>query len=418
MPIIREYPDPSKSARKPTKALTEAELLEEFERSLANKTPFRYSAQTANLKDWVTCPINGGRFPAKHSTKVMIQGYERTVSKFYESPEQSFIDYRGNRHLFSLDQPIEVYSIDGKVRIAASYEINNSNEIRAVTARVARHTNFYVDFEHGFRDHSAGHNKAFEKPKGEAVGIEIEVAFKSDKSPCWLNKLAFSAWMLRNYPNWICERDGSLEGAHNKTLSGLEIISPPLPIAKLKADLSIILEKCTEFGGVGYKAMTDEIPYGIHITQNLYGEFSLNDGDRYTYFFNSPAMRAFFANASRRSGHKDFGKYSGFTTVKAVKNAMYSQRENHYRAVYPRGNEFSALETRIFRSNLNHSAVCAIIDLCIWTMNYCKDPKNNLDNPQDYVKFLKERAPKTLIKYINSWRGFASFVNEESKYID
>lgn len=387
MPIIR-------TPHRIEEEMTDAQLRAEYELCVKNKTGFRYSRHVRAREGWVACPLTGEYFPKDLGASIYYDGAPRLVSPLTAPADSLFTDWKGRVFSSSYCSEISVLCLDGSTKVSSDYFVARE----FFSTKVARYVNAYTDFNTGFRDHTRGDQKAFQRPQGEALGIEIECAFKTCHG-----KLLFSHWITQNYPAWICERDGSLEGPNHDIDTGLEIVSPPLTFAKLKKDLKQILEKCRELGGVGFDALTDKISYGIHVTQNLYGQNQLRDGNRYIYLINSKQLRKFWREASLRAGHPLFNDYCPFRDTYNEENGM-NRPGNHYQAVYPRGE--SAVETRIFRSNLNYEAVCSIVELNIITMNYCKNENNPLDNAEHYATFLRANASKGLIQYINSWDGF------------
>lgn len=402
------YPEGHTVKREP-KIKTEEEALVAFDSYLKGNTR-GYPDWTPD--NWVKCVLMGRKAPPDRMIEVWSLGQRYQMVEIFDKKENVFKDWEGKRHLTSTEKPIEVYTITGETKIYSSYNFDSKHGIYSVL--VARGIIKLTDFDPGYRDHSAGSSKSFIKPEGEAIGIEIEVKFKNVEKdgyiiPDYIAKLLFSHWMKTNYPDWICERDGSLEGERRTYHGGLEIISPPLSVAKLHECLDVILPKCVEMGGIGAKASTSDVAFGIHVTQNLYGPFSRKDGDRYTYLINLPALRPFWQAAAQRYGAL-FDKFCGFMEIDSVDGAMKHESGSHYRAVFPRGE--SAVETRIFRSNLQISAVKSIVELCIVAMNYCKQSKVNVNDPAAFITYVKAHASNTLKQYIRHFGGFIAMSND------
>ncbi len=396
--------DPANPKEKKIK--TEEEARAAFEDFVAKKSRFYPDWIPTN---WVPCVFLGHKAPPDRVIEVYSANVKKWMLSDFNKSENVFQDYQGRLHCKNSDKMTEVYNIDGEVLIYSHYEVDSSMNSRVFSNTVARGVNYYTNFESGFRDHTAGNNKAFVKPPGEAIGIEIEVKFKAQKSksgkeiPDCITKLMFSRWMLENYPEWICERDGSLEGEKRQQHGGLEIISPPLSVKQVKDDLAIILPKCVEMGGIGFKASTPQISYGIHITQNLYGSYTRKEGDRYTWLINSPDLRFFWSALARRSGDL-FDRFSGFKEIPSVDGAMRHQADGHYRSVFPRGE--SAVETRIFRSNLDINAISCMIDICVLAMNFCKQSKVDVTKSSEFVTWVKTKSSPLLKKYLESLRAW------------
>lgn len=361
---------------------------------------------------WTQCIYDGCIIPKEHALKVKYRTKDAWIHPRHH--KTLYQDWQGETRSNLTDPPINAYDEKGKATLVPEWA---SDQVKS--ARINRNTTVYTIFDHGFSDHVAGHNKNFIKPDGDAVGIEIEMNFVPiDERPDWIMKLLFSKWIKENYPAWSCERDGSIEGPRNNLTGGLELVSPPMHPDDIKRDLKPILAQAKQFGGVGFKAMNRDTVFGIHITHNLYGQFSKNNGDRFVYLVNNPIFRDFWNGASQRSTHPKFAQFCAFYDIPQVKDAMRSQKENHYRATFPRG-ENSAIETRIFRSNLNFHAVSAMIDLVILTSRYVMDNKNSVDDPVSYATFLKASRNEILLKWIRSWDGFSCLKNRKSQeFID
>lgn len=275
---------------------------------------------------------------------------------------------------------------------------------------IARQTNQYCSHifsenKSYFVEHSNGANKSFLRPSGEAFGIEIEMSFKSstkgvDQYQGAANKLKFASWVHDNYPDWICERDRSLEETSkgNAGVAGLELVSPPLDLETHKKVLPIILDKAKEFGATAF--IPNNEFFGIHVTTNLYGKSTSKLGDRIVYFINNKIFRDFWFACAKRKGQAVL-EYAPFFDNLTLGSAFASQSgsNNHYRAVNPRGS--SALEVRIFRSTLAHLGVCAILDLMKITQDYCMITSSDLDNPSDFFNFINENADENLKEWLN-----------------
>lgn len=322
---------------------------------------------------------------------------------FYDELAEKFsIDTMHKTPYFKEDWTVG-YAHGRSISIAQS----NGKMFSSVTMR-NRSINSVID--PGFREHSSGANKSFAKPTGEAFGIEIEMSFKMEEDPTNLsglaNKFQFSRWVLENYPDWICERDGSLEPADkgNAGPCGLELVSPPLSYIDHLQHLPIILEKARSLGGKGF--INGNEYYGIHITTNVYGKPTSKCADRLIYFVNNPKFRHFWINSARRNGPA-LSQYcpfqDGLVLGEALKN-QYSY-ENHYRAMYPRGSSGNAVEWRIFRSTLATKGMCAILELVKLTQDYCFNASSDLDNPAEFLAFLKKKMSTTLQKWLDNFNG-------------
>lgn len=388
------------------KALTEEGEIKLFEEYISTG----YGYPKIPPSHWKRCSLLNIVVPPSYLVKVFSCGHETNISKHLVS-KYTFRDFENNLYLISTDKQVHVYNEEGENLIMSNY---STGKHILYVAPVSRVLHIHTTFNSYFKDHTPGNGKAFNLPVGEAIGIEIEVKFTPKTKvakiiPDYITKLYFSKWLHDNFPSWICERDGSLEEGHQAP--GLEMISPPMTVENLNKELEIILPKCVEMGGVGFKASSNNISYGIHITQNLYGNNKLRDGNRYIYLVNSINLRPFWQAAARRSGPK-FDKYSGFQLLDGPNYAMDTQSYDHYRSVYPRDN--SAVETRIFRSNLDVSAVKCMIEVCVLGMNYCKNVKSNLDSPSDFKDFLKENGSPLFQQWTASIGGWEALSNNTS----
>jgi hypothetical protein len=397
---------------KDTTKYTQEQLVDLWKTAFRNKKSFNLKQRIdEKSKLWARCSYCGDNIPRDMVLEAYSGKEKITLHPCYK--DSLYTDWKGVVRSNLFEQSVEVYDEKGKCVLARESDRNHF-----FTSPIVRNRNVYTTFETSFRNHAAGNQKNYVRPEGKAFGIEIEVRFENTgEIPGFINKLLFSKWMKENYPDWVCERDGSLEGPGYHITGGLEMISPPSSAEVLYGQLAAILPKAKSLGAIGFKASTREVVYGIHITHNLYGPYSQNEGDRYCYLVNSALFRQFFAAASHRSTHPEFNRYSGFKDIPEVKGAMRSQMGDHYRATNPRG-EGAAIETRIFRSNVNVSAVCSMIELVSLTDDFVKT-NPPLDNPPAYAKFLKDNGSPRFKTWVKSWNGFDLLrARSNNEYID
>jgi hypothetical protein len=268
---------------------------------------------------------------------------------------------------------------------------------------IARNQSVFTENPSHFKEHSPGNNKSFVKPTGEAFGIEIEMSFKPNTGDQYIgaaNKLNFANWVHDNYPNWICERDGSLEEGNkgNAGLCGLELVSPPLTFDEAITNLPIILDKARSLGAKAF--IPNNEFFGIHVTTNLYGKTATKTGDKIVYLVNNKIFREFWYACAKRNGLA-INKFAPFMNDLSLGSALKSQSGGeHYRSVNPRGS--GALEIRIFRSTVAFPGIHAILELVKITQDYCMNVTNNssLDSPREFMDYIKGNMSKNLESWL------------------
>lgn len=261
-----------------------------------------------------------------------------------------------------------------------------------------------------FREHTgAGHGgvKAFKKPSGEAFGIEIEMCFPDEDLFKGIErKLAFAEWVRSNHPDWITERDGSLEDSCRGTRGSaravnqyedhnLELVSPPLTENQLKKQLPLIINKAIELG-----AQTRKIGdwYGLHVTSNIFGPAIRKSACKMISTVNARKYRQFWHAVSNRPKSAVLKRYAPFLEVNkenALEVAL--NRGNHYMAAYPRTDSGGAVEIRIFQANIDIDYTLAIIELVAILSKFSMKKEDG-----EWLAFLKEEASPNLMEYLIS----------------
>jgi hypothetical protein len=285
------------------------------------------------------------------------------------------------------------------------------------SSTVARNKIVYSKINPYFAEHSSGANKAFDIPKGEAFGIEIEMFFAPNNAKnteevmtAVGKKLQFSHWMNKNYPGWICERDGSLEdpGKGNAGLCGLELVSPPMTYLDLLNQLPEILKAARSYGAKGY--IQDNEYFGIHVTSNMYYPNYGEIADRIIYLVNNEDLRPFWRASAHRNGDA-VNTYCPFQDNLKLGSALkyQIQAENHYRSIYPRqGLGGKAIEWRIFRSTVATDGVCAILELVKLTQDFCAETSLKLSSDvlaDKFATFIKAKATPNFMSWAANFNG-------------
>lgn len=322
-----------------------------------------------------------------------------------------FLDDHVNKLVITkFDPPKQLWirEDDNELKNIANSVISNINEGKLFSTTVKRHTVLFSMFDTYFKEHSAGSSKSFIVPNGEAFGLEIELKFDNV-----LNKLRFSMWLNKYYPNYICERDGSLEDAGDAGDCGLELVTPPLSYDTLMGDMKEITTTAIKMGGSGYGA--GEF-YGIHANTNFYGPDRGNDMRRFICVINNVGLRNFWYSVARRSG-ASFEKYCPFKSVQ-FNSAIESESGNgdpkaHYRATFCRPKTY-CVETRIFRSNLKFAAIKSSVDILRLTQMFCMKEKQNYMDIKCYHDFIMRHADSELIEYLD-YVGALDFLQASSK---
>lgn len=251
-----------------------------------------------------------------------------------------------------------------------------------------------------FKEHSGssfGGVKKFTRPTGSSFGIEIELAFKGDNLDGVANKLIFSQWVAENYPDWITERDGSLEDwchANNTSLqnSCLELVSPPLTFTSLSRDIPIILDKIKELNGF--------IPsewFGIHITSNIYGRHIKKSAVKFIKTVHAQESARFWKLISMRGGSDSLKKFAYLHRYSSIpdEDLIDYCLSDHYRAVFPRNSSGSALETRIFKSTVEPHILLSIIELIMLLTQF------SLSTEDHWLKYLSANSSRLLLDFID-----------------
>lgn len=277
--------------------------------------------------------------------------------------------------------------------------------------QVSRKGFIYSDKSLPLHEHSGagtGSAKNFTKPEGESFGIEVETMFRSaNPTQSLKNKILFSLWLKDNYPEWIVERDGSLEDGLNKAnLSDFvhccaEIVSPPMKLDDLNPALSRIVAKLAEF-----KASSQRIGdfFAIHITSNIYNPKcipklirTVND-NRYRHFWLRASFRPQSDGFVGNYG-KAYCKFDEISISASDYDICNMAMDGHYRALYIRSGA-TAAELRIFQTRINTRYILDILELTSLLSKFCHS------NEPDWLDFVVNNASDSLKRYLEAVKAF------------
>lgn len=243
--------------------------------------------------------------------------------------------------------------------------------------RISRNVSHYTLDPVHFKQHSGvgmGLNtvKKFKKPRGEAFGIELEMVFDCGDSIAGVkNKLLFSKFIAENFPEWITERDGSLEdncqlvGRNELVDCNLELVSPPLSVRDLESCLEVIIPTALKLGAC---CIGDW--YGLHITANLATK-NISTPERFIRIVNE--NKKIWEEASGRKGSIHLNKYAKFFKLKDYGDvAGVFHSGGHYFSTYPRNASGSAIEVRIFQCKIDFDYLMEKITLVQRLLKYSK----------------------------------------------
>jgi len=355
---------------------------------------------------WQECVIANSFYPKSEMVEVFNNYYQYTSKNplgYFHPTNLDKFNFASYIYYDEVNQCFILAATDKSVQIIMSLSddkyVTTSQSFakeRARSSRVARDVTIYHLFESYFKNHEAAVRKAYEKPEGEAFGIEIEMRF-----PDVFSKLRFSNYVGVNFPDWTTERDGSLEDKGRAGLGGLELVSPPLSYSKILTELDPILKEARGQKGIGHEA---GVFYGIHLNVNIYGNKKSDTARRFICLINDPQLRVFWETLSRRRGSAAMQEYCQFQNV-LPETCLATEAYNHYRATYYRtdknGAATNCVEVRIFRSNLKFSSVKITIEIMKLTLDFCMG-SDNINDYSAFRDFLLCRASDDLKKYIFS----------------
>lgn len=243
--------------------------------------------------------------------------------------------------------------------------------------------------------------KEFRQPNPNELmfGLELEILF-----PTYTNKLTFSAWLGKYWPQWVAKRDGSLEKLGNAGNCGLELVSPPLSEEQCLSEAKIITDHAKKLGAKGH--VEGNTFYGMHININVPNgpihSWKLT-AKRFIYLVNNPFLRGFWQAASRRQGPV-FDEYCAFQTIR-FNNCLETEGnpDDHYRSVFYRRNT-QCVEARIFRSNLHFLTISATVELMRLAIEYCRQEKYDI-KVKLWYDFLMNNASSNLIEMLTRFRA-------------
>ncbi len=284
-----------------------------------------------------------------------------------------------------------------------------------VNCMVAKHFSVPSSSQIPFHAHTGdgtGNPKTFTKPSGEAFGIEIETVFANeDPLKSLENKINFCFWLKENFPEWIVERDGSLETgikeSSNPSLTACtaEIVSPPLETAVLLSQLERVVKALSRFGARG---LTYGDFFGTHITINIQRPEDISIIARIVRAVNKTENRHFWQQISQRPDFDGFvGKlshaYCKFDDVDKLQDYdIYSLvcSNGHYRATFGRGSG-RAIELRIFLTRINLHYYRNLVSLMSLLSRYGHE---KIDIP--WLEFVKSEANSGLRNLMSSSNCF------------
>jgi hypothetical protein len=356
--------------------------------------PDQFQEFFSNYKDYVAYANGGG------------DKYKRFVMK---GNTRGFVKDTMLKVLFSESEACDLFTEKGeKFNITRShlYGKIETGEFWKNPARITRDLNIYTDFPHYYYDNKKA-PKNWKLPKGDTYGIELEVKF-----PDASTKLKFSRDLYNLFPDWCCERDGSLEdiqGDGNSKQGGLELITPPLLYDDLQKSLEVVVPILKKYNALGHNTGSDR--YGLHITHGILkpNDIKIKETSNYIRFVNDPVMRDFWRNFCRREANKYckfIGNYEGrldnydnLSTYTKSYNA-----DNHYNSICMREG-LGAIETRLFRSTINPKTIAATIEFVKLANEVCVEKYD----PVMYLDLIFNRASRNLTNLLEKTSASLSF---------
>lgn len=349
---------------------------------------------------WKLCIANSVHLPTEY-----LQPFFHSYND-YKSNKPKYIDLNQTRNNISKDEVLDVYFYGRQLnKVFIKDELKNLHYLHVEhllstgelkpKVRATRDQYFFCDFDTFYYDNHKSPKDIWQIPTGETFGIEIEMNF-SDA----LSKLKFSKELHDIYPNWFCERDGSLQdydSNDNGGLGGLELISPPLNFDNLVKESAAICNILKKYNVKAFKA--GEF-FGLHVTHSIKNH---KQGSNYIRYVHSNKLREFWRSVSRRNENK-FCKYNnnmcndlaGFNYDLAYLTKGYNN-ENHYMATCVRDNK-KAIETRIFASTKGPKTLAATLELIKLTNQF-----SEFDfNVSKYAKFIAENASRNLAGFLKN----------------
>lgn len=349
---------------------------------------------------WVECFYNCVFVPKDKAHEVYIN-YNHFIGKKIAPTYASktinerdlgiYFDELNNCNFFTRQEPpvnVWLNINEDKQQTTCASSVNNG-KVQLFASRVSRGKDLWSSFNTFFKEHAAAHRKRFIVPKGECFGVEIEMLFATV-----FGKLRFSSFVGNSYPQWSCERDGSLEDRGDAGDCGLELVSPPLPTEQLMKELEIITEAAIKHGGMGHQA---GIWYGMHINVNIYDRNKLDTAAKFICLINHPKLRLFWQNVSRRKG-ASVEEFCQFQNVKQDTCLMTESRD-HYRAAFYRDGA-NCVEVRIFRSNLKHLTLKVSVEILKVALDFCIK-NDNINDLNAFKAYITQNASSDLINYLD-----------------
>lgn len=272
------------------------------------------------------------------------------------------------------------------------------------SSQISRKASIYAASKLPLYEHTGvaiGGPKNFKKPTDEAFGIEIETVFKTGCPKDSLrNKILFALWLKDNFPDWIVERDGSLEDGLSKINQSdfrhccAEIVSPPMSLEDLNRSLPVIISQLKKFNAAAQRVGDF---FAIHITANIYDKPALVKMARAVY---DPELSSFWKKVSGRPQSDGFVGNTGKAYCKLLDFRATSDTDlvdiimsDHYRAFFARSSG-SAGELRIFQTRINRRYVLDILELTALLSRFGHSSHSN------WLEFLNDNSSQYLTAYL------------------
>lgn len=352
---------------------------------------------------WILCGWRNMFVPVE-STVETFQGYR--VCKFDviydELHEQYFIpDLTPSAHVIYKDKLIRVADPLLDKSLWQAYII--SNRFRLYSAEPL-----------AFVEHSGagfGEPKKYKAVKGKYIGLEIECCIDDGNAETPPIQKAFEKVLVAkdiksHYPDFVIERDGSLERGVDEVSdylheSCLEIVLPPYTVEELNAKLVNLVPLLKS-----HKIVASNIGdfFAVHATLNIESPDQAIKLLRTVYDKN---LNTFWRKVSSRQNNLGFNKlsekpYCQLIDIEGLSNndLLAVSRENHYKAAYLRAS--GAIEIRIFQTKINLKYLQNIVELCsiLWDFS--------VSSSSDWIDFLRSNASGCLLAYCDSVYAFKS----------
>lgn len=262
---------------------------------------------------------------------------------------------------------------------------------------ITRNKKLYSTVSTNYVEHNQKRNFAQPARDSLVFGLELELLF-----PSYTNKIVFSAWLEKYYPNWVAMRDGSLEDAGQAGEGGLELVSPPLSLEQHRDETTKIVSFAKKLGGQGY--VEGNTYYGMHVNINIPHSQKVSwqtVAKRLIVLVNNPYLRNFWQTAARRQGPV-FDEYCPFRMVQ-FDTCLRTESQDHYRTAHYRP-DTQCVEIRIFRSNLSYKIIDATLELMKICVMYCQQDNYDI-TVKSWHDFLYKNASENLIVILTQFKS-------------